>query len=269
MAGLSSADDWDPQMLFFLSKGFRVIAADRRGHGRSTQTGDGHDMDHYADDLEAVTESSRLEGCDSRWHIRPAAVRWCTTSRVTATRTWPRRRSSAGAASDGEDSCESVGPTEVRVRRSPSPARCQSGASSITTCRPVRSTASTVPGVKTIEPVIWNWWRQSMMGGAKAGYDGIVAFSQTDFTEDLKKINVPVLVDARRGRSDRAVCRPRVHSRPNSLKNGTLKTYKDFPHGMITTQTTSSTPTCSRSSKANCLSQSLIDELENDGGADR
>jgi len=90
------------------------------------------------------------------------------------------------------------------------------------------------PGVKTIEPLIWNWWRQGMMGGAKAGYDGIVAFSQTDFTEDLKKINVPVLV--MHSEDDQIV--PYQAAGPLSaklLKNGTLKTYKDLPHGMITT----------------------------------
>ena len=91
------------------------------------------------------------------------------------------------------------------------------------------------PGVKTIEPVVWNWWRQGMMGGAKAGYDGIVAFSQTDFTEDLKKISVPVLV--MHSEDDQIV--PYQAAGPLSaklLKNGTLKTYKDYPHGMITTQ---------------------------------
>ena len=91
------------------------------------------------------------------------------------------------------------------------------------------------PGVKTVEPFVLNWWRQGMMGGAKAHYDGIVAFSQTDFTEDLKKINVPVLV--MHSEDDQIV--PYVASGPLSaklLKHGTLKTYKDFPHGMITTQ---------------------------------
>ena len=91
------------------------------------------------------------------------------------------------------------------------------------------------PGVETIVPVVWNWWRQGMMGGAKAHYDGIVAFSQTDFTEDLKKINVPVLV--MHSEDDQIV--PYVAAGPLSaklLKNGTLKTYKDFPHGMPTTQ---------------------------------
>src|SRR5207237_474750 len=91
------------------------------------------------------------------------------------------------------------------------------------------------PGVKTIEPVVWNWWRQGMMGGAKAHYDGVVAFSQTDFTEDLKKISVPVLV--MHSEDDQIV--PYQAAGPLSaklLKNGTLKTYKDHPHGMITTQ---------------------------------
>ena len=109
------------------------------------------------------------------------------------------------------------------------------GASSITICLRGRFMASTVRGSKTIVPVVWNWWRQGMMGGAKAHYDGIVAFSQTDFTEDLKKIKVPVLV--MHSEDDQIV--PYVAAGPLSaklLKNGTLKTYKAFPHGMITTQ---------------------------------
>jgi non-heme chloroperoxidase len=91
------------------------------------------------------------------------------------------------------------------------------------------------PGVKMIEPTVWNWWRQGMMGGAKAHYDGIVAFSQTDFTEDLKKISVPVLV--MHSEDDQIV--PYQAAGPLSaklLKNGTLKTYKGFPHGMPTTE---------------------------------
>src|SRR6476469_4095008 len=144
-----SADDWDAQLLFFLGKGYRVIAHDRRGHGRSTQTGDGHDMDHYADDLAAVTGHLDLKDVIHIGHSTGGGevVHYL--------------------ARHGED----------RVAKA-----------AIISAVPPR------PGVKTIEPVVWNWWRQGMMGGAKAHYDGIVAFSQTDFTEDLKKIAVPVLV---------------------------------------------------------------------------
>ena len=105
------------------------------------------------------------------------------------------------------------------------------------------------PGVKALEPTIWNWWRQGMMGGAKAHYDGIVAFSQTDFTEDLTKINIPVLV--MHSEDDQIV--PYVAAGPMSAKlltYGTLKTYKDFPHGMITTQAETSTRTFWLSSEA-------------------
>jgi pimeloyl-ACP methyl ester carboxylesterase len=145
-----TADDWDTQMIYFLLQGFRVIAHDRRGHGRSTQVGDGHDMDHYVD--------------------LPA------------------------------------GPFYGFNR----------------------------PGVEPSQPIIQNWWRQGMMGGAKAHYDGIKAFSETDFTEDLQSIDVPTLV--MHGTDDQIV--PYADSAPLSaklLKNGTLKSYDGFPHGMCTT----------------------------------
>src|SRR6266566_5244518 len=171
-----SADDWDTQMLFLLQHGYRVIAHDRRGHGRSTQTSDGHDMDHYADDLAVLTAHLDLK------------------AQLGANRSEFYRALPSGPF--------------YGFNR---------------------------PGVESSEAIIENWWRQGMMGGAKAHYDGIVAFSQTDFTEDLKKITVPVLV--MHGDDDQIV--PYADSGPLSarlVQNGTLKTYKGFPHGMPTTQ---------------------------------
>ena len=230
-----SADDWDAQMLFFLKHGYRVIAHDRRGHGRSTQVSDGHDMDHYADDLAALTAHLDLQ---ERHSCRPFHRR--RRSRALSWTAWrePCGEGGAhqrGAAADGEDreqsaaACRRKCSTDSR-RSSPPIAR-----NSIATCRTARSMATTGPARKPSEAVIANWWRQGMMGGAKAHYDGIVAFSQTDFTEDLKKITVPVLV--MHSEDDQIV--PYADAGPLSaklLKNGTLKTYKDFPHGMPTTE---------------------------------
>ena len=188
-----SADDWDTQMLFFLQHGYRVIAHDRRGHGRSTQTGNGHDMDHYADDLAAVTAHLDLHDAIHVGHS-PVAARSCTTSPATARGASPRPCSSAPCRRSW---CRPT-PTPAACRRASSTTCRRSwprtARSSTGRCRPGRSTASTAPAWSHPKPIIQNWWRQGMMGGAKAHYDGIVAFSQTDFTEDLKKITVPVLV---------------------------------------------------------------------------
>jgi len=229
-----SADDWDPQMLFFLSHGFRVIAHDRRGHGRSTQTGGGHDMDHYADDLAALTERLDLKDAIHVGH---------STGGGEVTR-YLARRGEQGVAKAAIISA--VPPLMVKTSANPQglPKSAFDDLQKQLAANRSRFYHDLAagpfygfnrPGVTTIEPVIWNWWRQGMMGGAKAHYDGVVAFSQTDFTEDLKKINVPVLV--MHSEDDQIV--PYVASGPLSaklLKRGTLKTYKDFPHGMITTQ---------------------------------
>ena len=188
-----SADDWDAQLLFFLNHGYRVIAHDRRGHGRSTQTADGHDMDHYADDVAALTAHLDLKNAI---HV--------------------------GQSTGGGEVAHYLGrPGESRVAKAAlisavPPLMLKTAANPLGLAKEVfdglqaRLTASRSqfyrevaagpfygynrPGAKASESVIQNWWRQGMMGGAKAHYDGIVAFSQTDFTEDLKKITVPVLV---------------------------------------------------------------------------
>ena len=229
-----SADDWDAQMLFFLGKGFRVIAHDRRGHGRSTQTSEGHDMDHYADDLSTLTKHLDLKNAVHVGHstgggevvhyiarhgesrVAKAAILGAVPPLMLKTEKHP-----GGLPKKVFDDFQQQVATNRAQFYYDVPAGPFYGFNR--------------PGSKRSEAVIWNWWRQGMMGGAKAHYDGIVAFSQTDFTEDLKKINVPVLV--MHGDDDQIV--PYADSAPLSaklLKNGTLKTYKDFPHGMATTE---------------------------------
>lgn len=229
-----SADDWDPQMLFFLSHGYRVIAHDRRGHGRSTQTGGGHDMDHYADDLAAVTEHLDLKDTIHVGHSTGGGEVAHYLARHGESRVAKAALISA------------VPPLMVKTEANPNglpksvfddlQKQLAANRSKFYYDLPAGPFYGfNRPGVKTIEPVVLNWWRQGMMGGAKAHYDGVVAFSQTDFTEDLKKINAPVLV--MHSEDDQIV--PYAASGPLSaklLKRGVLKTYKDFPHGMITTQ---------------------------------
>jgi non-heme chloroperoxidase len=229
-----SSDDWDAQMLFFLNHGYRVIAHDRRGHGRSSQTGDGHDMDHYADDLAAVTAHLDVKNAIHVGHSTGGGEVVHYLARHGESRV-------AKAAI----LC-AVPPLMVKTPANPNglPKEVFDGfqtALAANRSEFYRDVASgpfygyNRPGAKASEPVIQNWWRQGMMGGAKAHYDGIVAFSQTDFTEDLKKISVPVLV--MHSEDDQIV--PYVAAGPLSaklLKNGTLKTYKGFPHGMPTTE---------------------------------
>jgi non-heme chloroperoxidase len=229
-----SSDDWDAQLLFFVNHGYRVVAHDRRGHGRSAQVGDGHDMDHYADDLAAVTAHLDLNNAIHVGH---------STGGGEVVRYLARHGESRVAKA--AILC-AVPPLMVKTPANPNglPKEVFDGfqtALAANRSEFYHDVASgpfygyNRPGAKASEPVIRNWWRQGMTGGAKAHYDGIVAFSQTDFTEDLKKINVPVLV--MHSEDDQIV--PYVASGPLSaklLKNGTLKTYKGFPHGMPTTE---------------------------------
>jgi non-heme chloroperoxidase len=229
-----SADDWDTQMLFFLARGYRVIAHDRRGHGRSSQNADGHDLDHYADDLAALTAYLDLKNAIHVGH---------STGGGEVTRYLGRHGESRVAKAA---LISAIPPLMVKTAANPlglskavfDDLQAQLAANRSQFYLDLPSGpfyGFNRPGVKSLEAAIQNWWRQGMMGGAKAHYDGIVAFSQTDFTEDLKKITVPVLV--MHSEDDQIV--PYVASGPLTaklLKNGTLKTYKDFPHGMITTQ---------------------------------
>ena len=227
-----SGDDWDAQMLFFLDQGYRVIAHDRRGHGRSTQTGDGHDMDHYADDLAAVTAHLDLKDAIHVGHstgggevvhylarhgesrVSKAAIISAVPPLMVQTAANPK-----GLPKSVFDDLQA----QLAANRSQFYRDLAAG--------PFYNYNKTG---KPAEATIQNWWRQGMMGGTKAHYDGIVAFSQTDFTDDLKQITVPVLV--MHGDDDQVV--PYADSGPLTaklVKNGTLKTYHGFPHGMPTT----------------------------------
>ncbi len=228
-----SSDDWDAQLMFFLLHGFRVIAHDRRGHGRSAQVADGHDMDHYADDLAAVTAHLDLHDAVHIGH---------STGGGEVVRYLARHGESRVAKAV---LISAVPPLMVQTEANPGglPKSVFDDFQDQTAKRRAafyREVAAgpfygfNRPGVAPIEAVIDNWCRQGMTGGAKAHYDGIVAFSQTDFTADLKKITVPVLV--MHGDDDQIV--PYADAGPLSaelLRNGTLKTYPGFPHGMPTT----------------------------------
>lgn len=229
-----SSDDWDNQMLFFLQHGYRVIAHDRRGHGRSTQVADGHDMDHYADDLAAVTEHLDLKDAIHVGHSTGGGEVVHYLARHGESRVSKAALISAVPPLMLKTEANPLGlPKEVFDGL-----QAQLAASRAQFYRDLPEGpfyGYNRPGAKASEGIIANWWRQGMIGGAKAHYDGIVAFSQTDFTEDLKKITVPVLV--MHSEDDQIV--PYVASGPLTaklLQNGTLKTYKDFPHGMPTTQ---------------------------------
>jgi non-heme chloroperoxidase len=229
-----SADDWDNQMMFFLGKGYRVIAHDRRGHGRSTQVADGHDMDHYADDLAALTAHLDLKDAIHVGHSTGGGEVVHYLARRGQQDVYKAAIISA------------VPPLMLKTDANPEglpksvfdDLQAQLAANRSKFYRDLPEGpfyGFNRPGVKSVEATIANWWRQGMMGGAKAHYDGIVAFSQTDFAEDLKKITIPVLV--MHSEDDQIV--PYVAAGPKSaklLKNGTLITYKDFPHGMPTTQ---------------------------------
>ena len=228
-----SGDDWDAQMLFFSQHGYRVIAHDRRGHGRSSQVGDGHDMDHYADDLAALTAHLDLREAIHVGHstgggevvhylARHGESRVAKAAIISAV---PPRMVRTDANPDGVPlSALDDFRTQVAANRAQFYRDLPAGP----------FYGFNRPGVEPSEAIIANWWRQGMAGGAKAHYDGIAAFSQTDFTEDLKKITVPVLV--LHSEDDQIV--PYAASGALSaklLRNSILKTYRDFPHGMPTT----------------------------------
>jgi non-heme chloroperoxidase len=227
-----SSDDWDAQLLFFLNEGFRVVAHDRRGHGRSSQVWDGHDMDHYADD---VAEVVKHLGIKNAVHIGHSTGGGEVAHYI---------------ARHGEENVSkavlvsAVPPIMLKTENNPDGLAKEVFDDLQNQLFKNRAQfyydlpagpfyGFNRPDAKPSEPVILNWWRQGMMGGAKAHYDGIVAFSQTDFTEDLKKISVPVLV--MHGDDDQIV--PYENSGVLSAKlvqNGTLKTYKGYSHGMLT-----------------------------------
>jgi non-heme chloroperoxidase len=230
-----SSDDWDTQMLFFLHKGFRVVAHDRRGHGRSSQGDTGHDMDHYAADASAVFEHLDLRNAVHIGHSTGGGQ----VARYVAKFGEPQGRVAKAVL------MSAIPPLMVKTEKNPGglPIEVFDGLRASLAANRAQFYIDLPtgpfygynrPGAKADQGVIYNWWRQGMMGGAKAHYDGIKAFSETDQTEDLKAISVPTLV--MHGDDDQIV--PYADSAPLSaklLKNGTLKTYPGFPHGMPTT----------------------------------
>jgi non-heme chloroperoxidase len=229
-----SADDWDNQMMFFLGEGFRVIAHDRRGHGRSTQTDTGNEMDTYAADVATLTDHLDLKNAVHIGHSTGGGEVAHYVARAK-----PGRVAKAVLIS-------AVPPIMVKSDKNPGglPIEVFDGFRAAQIADRAQFFLDVAsgpfygfnrPGAKISEGAIRNWWRQGMMGGTKAHYDCIKAFSETDFTEDLKTIDVPVLV--LHGDDDQIV--PIADSAPLSaklLKHGTLKIYPGFPHGMCTTE---------------------------------
>jgi non-heme chloroperoxidase len=228
-----SGDDWDNQMMFFLGKGYRVIAHDRRGHGRSTQTDTGNEMDTYAADVAQLVTALDLRKAIHVGHSTGGGEVAHYVARAQPGRV-------AKAVLIG-----AVPPVMVKSDKNPGglPIEVFDGFRAALAANRAQFYVDVPagpfygynrPGAKVSQGVIDNWWRQGMMGGAKAHYDCIKAFSETDFTEDLKKIDVPVFV--MHGDDDQIV--PYADSAPLSaklLKHATLKTYKGLPHGMCTT----------------------------------
>ena len=228
-----TADDWDNQMMFFGERGYRVIAADRRGHGRSSQTWDGNDMDTYADDLAALTEKLDLRNAIHIGH---------STGGGEVARYIGRNGSQRVAAAV---LISSVPPLMVKTEKNPAGAPIEvfdDLRAQYMKNRPQFYRDITLPfygynrsGATISEGIRDKWWLQGMMGGVKAGYDCIKAFSETDFTEDLKKFDVPTLI--LHGEDDQIV--PIAAAALQSakiVKGAKLKTYPGFPHGMPTTQ---------------------------------
>jgi non-heme chloroperoxidase len=228
-----SSDDWDTQMMFFLRHGYRVIALDRRGHGRSSQVSDGHDMDHYAADVAALVDALDLKNAVHIGH---------STGGGEVTRYVARHGRNRVARMV---LMSAVPPIMVKTAANPGglpigvfdELRARLAANRAQFYREVAAGpfyGFNRPNAKASEAVVANWWRQGMMGGAKAHYDGIKAFSETDFTEDLRSIEVPALVmhgddDQIVPYQDAAVLSVKL------LKNGILNIYHGFPHGMLTT----------------------------------
>ncbi|MCA1867986.1 alpha/beta hydrolase [Agrobacterium genomosp. 3] len=230
-----SSDDWDAQMLFFVSKGYRVVAHDRRGHGRSSQVSDGHDMDHYAADASAVAEHLDLRKAIHIGHSTGGGE----VARYVAKFGQPQGRVAKAIL------VSSVPPLMVKTAANPdgTPIEVFDGFRTALAANRAQFYIDVAAGpfygfnrqgATVSQGVIDNWWRQGMMGSAKAHYDGIKAFSETDQTDDLKAITVPVLVT--QGDDDQVVpFKDAAELQAKLLKNSTLKIYKGFPHGMLTT----------------------------------
>ena len=228
-----SADDWDNPMMFFLGEGYRVIAHDRRGHGRSDQTDGGNEMDTYASDVADLASALDLRNAIHIGHSTGGGE----VARYVA-------RADLGRVAKAV-LIDAVPPVMVKKESNPggTPIEVFDGYRAALAANRAQLYLDIPtgpfygfnrPGAKVSEGLIRNWWRQGMTGSAKAHYECIKAFSETDFTEDLRAIDVPVLVI--HSRDDQIV--PYEDSAPLAvklLKNGTLKTYEDLPHGLCQT----------------------------------
>ncbi|ENB7194029.1 alpha/beta hydrolase [Enterobacter bugandensis] len=230
-----SADDWDNQMLFFLAEGYRVIAIDRRGHGRSDQVSEGHDMDHYAADASAVVESLALHNAVHVGHSTGGGQ----VARYVAKYGQPQGRVAKAVL------VSAVPPLMVKTENNPggTPVEVFDGFRKALAANRAQFYLDVASGpfygfnragAEVSQGTIQNWWRQGMIGSAKAHYEGIKAFSETDQTEDLKTITVPVLV--MQGDDDQVVpYKNAALLQDKLLANSVLKIYPGFPHGMHTT----------------------------------
>jgi non-heme chloroperoxidase len=229
-----SADDWDAQLIYFLGKGYRVIAHDRRGHGRSSQVSAGHDMDHYAADASTVCEHLDLKNAVHIGHSTGGGE----VARYVARYGQPQGRVAKAVL------VSAVPPLMLKTKDNPSgtPIEVFDGLRAALAANRAEFYLQFAsgpfygfnrPNAKVSQAVIQNWWRQGMMGAAKAHYEGIKAFSETDQTEDLKAITVPTLI--LQGDDDQVV--PLDDSGRLSVKlvkNAKLKVYPGYPHGMLT-----------------------------------
>jgi len=230
-----SSDDWDAQMLFFLERGFRVIAHDRRGHGRSTQTSDGHTIDQYARDAAAVARHLDLRDAVHIGHSTGGGE----VARYVARYGQPEGRVARAVL------VSAITPLMLQTDNNPGGLPLEVFDGFRTSLAANRSKffhdVASGPfygfnreGASPEQAIVWNWWRQGMMGGAKAHYDGIAAFSETDQTDDLKAILVPTLV--LHGEDDQIVpIDASARLAVQLLQNGSLKTYPGLSHGMLTT----------------------------------
>ena len=230
-----SADDWDNQLLFFLANGYRVVAHDRRGHGRSSQVDTGHDMGHNAADASAVAEHLDLKNAVHIGHSTGGGE----VARYVAKYGQPQGRVAKAVL------ISSVPPFMLKTENNPggTPINVFDGLRAALAANRAQFYVDLPsgpfygfnrPGAKISQGTIQNWWRQGMIGGALAQYDGIKAFSETDQTDDLKAITVPTFV--MQGDDDQIVPYKNASLlQAKLLKNSTLKIYPGYPHGMMTT----------------------------------
>ncbi len=230
-----SADDWDTQMLFFLANGYRVVAHDRRGHGRSSQAGTGNDMDHYAADASAVAEHLDLRDAVHIGHSTGGGE----VARYVAKYGQPQGRVAKAVL------VSAIPPLMLKTEANPggTPIEVFDGYRQALAANRAQFYLDVAsgpfygfnrPGAEVSDGVIRNWWRQGMMGGALAHYEGIKAFSETDQTADLEAFAVPALI--LQGDDDQVVpYKDASLLQAKLIKDSTLKVYQGFPHGMLTT----------------------------------